>query len=138
MMQPSESLPHDDHIHVRISCPRTMRDSCIELAKNAPSKVARGAKNRRRGGQVTLRTPQRAAKTRHTAHKGHGRSGVVRAGAAQAGDTKTTKGDGPGVTIYVTRPASHEAHRAKDAEAEADAVEVKDALDESGAAKITD
>ncbi len=36
MMQPHHSLPHDDHIHVRISCPRELHSSCIELAKNAP------------------------------------------------------------------------------------------------------
>lgn len=41
MMQPTRGEPHDDHMHVRISCPRSMRDRCIELAKNAPSSRTR-------------------------------------------------------------------------------------------------
>ncbi|WP_272826322.1 penicillin-insensitive murein endopeptidase [Sorangium sp. Soce836] len=54
MMQPTGSEPHDDHMHVRISCPSAMRGSCIELAKNAPSfrtraRMAKAAKG--------LRTP---------------------------------------------------------------------------------
>ncbi|WP_437303499.1 penicillin-insensitive murein endopeptidase [Sorangium sp. So ce388] len=54
MMQPTGSEPHDDHMHVRISCPGAMRGSCIELAKNAPSfrTRARMAKMAR-----ALRTP---------------------------------------------------------------------------------
>lgn len=34
MMQPHHSLPHDDHFHVRISCPPSSHE-CIELAKGA-------------------------------------------------------------------------------------------------------
>ncbi|XXX73539.1 penicillin-insensitive murein endopeptidase [Sorangium sp. So ce134] len=54
MMQPTGAEPHDDHMHVRISCPSAMRGSCIELAKNAPSfrtraRMAKAAKG--------LRTP---------------------------------------------------------------------------------
>ncbi|WP_438023114.1 penicillin-insensitive murein endopeptidase [Sorangium sp. So ce233] len=54
MMQPTGSEPHDDHMHVRISCPSAMRGTCIELAKNAPSfrtraRTAKAAK--------ALRTP---------------------------------------------------------------------------------
>ncbi|MGK3960445.1 penicillin-insensitive murein endopeptidase [Sorangium sp. So ce118] len=61
MMQPTGSEPHDDHMHVRISCPGAMRGSCIELAKNAPSfrtraRMAKMAK--------ALRTP--AARPRKT------------------------------------------------------------------------
>lgn len=45
MMQPHNSLPHDDHFHIRISCPREAHSPCIELAKNAPHgrRVARKA-----------------------------------------------------------------------------------------------
>ncbi|WP_437285180.1 penicillin-insensitive murein endopeptidase [Sorangium sp. So ce406] len=58
MMQPTGSEPHDDHMHVRISCPGAMRGTCIELAKNAPSfrtraRMAKGAK--------ALRTPAAGA-----------------------------------------------------------------------------
>lgn len=30
MMQPSNALPHDNHFHVRISCPAEMKKSCVE------------------------------------------------------------------------------------------------------------
>ncbi|WP_437807932.1 penicillin-insensitive murein endopeptidase [Sorangium sp. So ce1078] len=57
MMQPTGAEPHDDHMHVRISCPRAMRGSCVELAKNAPSfrTRARMAKTAK-----ALRTPPSA------------------------------------------------------------------------------
>ncbi len=41
MMQPSDSVPHDDHFHVRISCPSSMRGACLELSKGAPTGRAR-------------------------------------------------------------------------------------------------
>jgi penicillin-insensitive murein endopeptidase len=44
LMQPHNSLPHDDHFHVRISCPREAHSPCIELAKNAPHGRGRIAK----------------------------------------------------------------------------------------------
>jgi penicillin-insensitive murein endopeptidase len=56
MMQPHNSLPHDDHIHVRISCPREAHSSCIELARNAPHGHGRIARKGPPGGHV-LRTP---------------------------------------------------------------------------------
>src|SRR5262249_43177712 len=57
MMQPHNSLPHDDHIHVRISCPHDSQSVCIELAKNAPHGKARVAHRSRPGGGHVLRTP---------------------------------------------------------------------------------
>jgi penicillin-insensitive murein endopeptidase len=30
MMSPPEAEPHDDHVHVRIACPESMRDVCVE------------------------------------------------------------------------------------------------------------
>jgi penicillin-insensitive murein DD-endopeptidase len=65
LMQPHHSLPHDDHIHVRISCPHEMRSSCIELAKSAPHGKARVA-HRSRGGGHVLRTPAHV----HPTHAG--------------------------------------------------------------------
>ncbi|APR81128.1 Murein endopeptidase [Minicystis rosea] len=56
MMQPHNSLPHDDHFHVRISCPHEAHSQCIELAKNAPRGHARVAKKTHAGGQP-LKTP---------------------------------------------------------------------------------
>ncbi|WP_437574308.1 penicillin-insensitive murein endopeptidase [Sorangium sp. So ce887] len=58
MMQPTGAEPHDDHMHVRISCPRAMRGSCIELAKNAPSFRTRG---RMAKTAKALRTPSARA-----------------------------------------------------------------------------
>jgi len=43
LMQPHNSLPHDDHFHVRISCPHEARSQCVELARNAPHGRARVA-----------------------------------------------------------------------------------------------
>jgi penicillin-insensitive murein DD-endopeptidase len=59
MMQPHNSLPHDDHIHVRISCPRDGHSSCIELARNAPHGGARVA-HRGHGAGHGLKTPAHA------------------------------------------------------------------------------
>ncbi|WP_437874951.1 penicillin-insensitive murein endopeptidase [Sorangium sp. So ce513] len=54
MMQPTGAEPHDDHMHVRISCPSSMRGTCIELAKNAPSQRSRARVAR---ADKALRTP---------------------------------------------------------------------------------
>jgi penicillin-insensitive murein endopeptidase len=56
LMQPHNSLPHDDHIHVRISCPREAHSSCIELATNTPHGHTRIARKGPPGGHV-LKTP---------------------------------------------------------------------------------
>ncbi len=42
MMSPADADLHDDHVHVRISCPESMRDACIEesTAREVPSKVS--------------------------------------------------------------------------------------------------
>jgi penicillin-insensitive murein endopeptidase len=148
MMQPTESLPHDDHIHVRISCPRSMRDSCIELSKNAPTGKTRLAR-RRRGGATTLKTPARAAAASRSAgtargapgsHAAHAtraaepRGGLVRPARAEAAKSPAAS---PAEHAILQRAPSAPSASKNEAEAEADAIEVKDALDESGAAKIT-
>ncbi|MFT3768312.1 MAG: penicillin-insensitive murein endopeptidase [Minicystis sp.] len=56
MMQPHNSLPHDDHFHVRISCPHEAHSQCIELAKNAPHGHGRVARKAHPGGHP-LKTP---------------------------------------------------------------------------------
>ncbi len=63
MMQPHNSLPHDDHIHVRISCPREAHSPCIELAKAAGHAHVRVAKKGHAQGRA-LYTPPRAAHAR--------------------------------------------------------------------------
>lgn len=60
LMQPTKSLPHDDHFHVRISCPRAARSACVELAKNAPRGKTRVA---RKGRVQPLKTPATHAHT---------------------------------------------------------------------------
>jgi penicillin-insensitive murein endopeptidase len=39
MMSPSDAEPHDDHMHVRIACPESMREVCVEeaVARDAPA-----------------------------------------------------------------------------------------------------
>jgi penicillin-insensitive murein endopeptidase len=56
MMQPHNSLPHDDHFHVRISCPHEAHSTCIELARNAPHGKARVA-HRGPHGAHPIKTP---------------------------------------------------------------------------------
>ncbi|MGK4003115.1 penicillin-insensitive murein endopeptidase [Sorangium sp. So ce1036] len=58
MMQPTGGEPHDDHMHVRISCPRATRGRCIELAKNAPSSRTR-AQAARVASAGKVATPRR-------------------------------------------------------------------------------
>jgi penicillin-insensitive murein endopeptidase len=65
LMQPSNSLPHDDHMHVRISCPRAMHATCVELAKGAlPAHAAHPeATTNRHAHAVVLKTPSAASQT---------------------------------------------------------------------------
>src|SRR5258706_5516159 len=52
MAQPRGSLPHDDHFHIRISCPAAM-EGCIELPMSKSDRYARAfgaGHGRMRGG----------------------------------------------------------------------------------------
>jgi len=149
MMQPTGGLPHDDHFHVRISCPSSSKKSCVEIAKNAPSKArlkmakkGRGGMKTpaRRAGAVPKATPKKTAEASTT----KGRSGGIYL-------NRTAKAEGgPDVPVSLwalagaslggaeNRPAKQkEPVDAKDGEAESDAVDVKDAIDEGGAVRIT-
>lgn len=77
MMQPSNALPHDNHFHVRISCPASMRKSCVEYPIGV--KFAKAGK-----GKPGLVTP-------------HAKPGHARA-AAQATAARRSKS--------VTKPAT--------------------------------
>ena len=166
MMQPTTSLPHDDHMHVRVSCPHGGRSNCIELAKNAPlgALARRGAHGDARGGRhgsPTLRS-------------GPGGGGKVAAGSARH-DAKDTK-DAPRTRSIAHDKAGAASHAARDVagagrgaspgrskaepaaskparpawadglsgvvtqddEGAADAAEVRDALDDLGLFKITE
>lgn len=133
MMQPTASLPHDDHMHVRVSCPRGARSACIELAKDAP--LGRLAK---RDAHATERS--------HGAHH----APTLRAGTPQR---KPSIGKHPTARVAPpprapapppsSKPAwaaalSGAALQAPDDEGAADAAEVKDLIDDVGLFKITE
>jgi penicillin-insensitive murein DD-endopeptidase len=121
LMQPTDSLPHDDHFHVRISCPGTMRGTCIELAKNLPHGKSRVAHH----AHGPLRTPGKGA-VAHNSSAGHTKGGVgTKHPPALAGAAPTD-------------PFADVGTEADDGEADADAAEVKDAVDETGTLRITD
>ena len=148
MMQPSNALPHDDHFHVRISCPRSMRGTCIELAKETRrgSRVA----HRRRGGagRGVLKTPGPArASTAPAAPRAKGAAPPAPRAMAPRAKLKETTLRGtkersePAAAPAATDPleqASRLSLVPDHDEADADAAEVKDAIDDSGAPKITD
>jgi penicillin-insensitive murein endopeptidase len=53
MMQPSNALPHDNHFHVRISCPSEMKKSCVEYPAGVFAKATKKGK-----GKPALVTPR--------------------------------------------------------------------------------
>lgn len=152
MMQPTGGLPHDDHFHIRISCPSSMKKTCVEYAKNAPSKARQGKKGKQR---MAMKTPPRhttpepktnkpapnqaAPKTRTTSTT-HRANGVFLSRAAKADNV-----DVPDVpaSLWALADAAlgteGDTVPRKDAqdEAESDHVDVKEALDESGETRIT-
>lgn len=115
MMQPHNSLPHDDHFHVRISCPRAANSQCVELAKNAPRGRPRVARKTHGHGHP-LKTPHGH---RHAAPGHHPAKPPAASGAAPMDPFALPPVIDPGVD-----------------EADADA-ETKDLVDENGV-KITD
>jgi penicillin-insensitive murein endopeptidase len=119
MMQPTTSLPHDDHMHVRISCPATMHGSCIELAKNAPH----GKRLAHKGGG--LKTPGKAHPAAAHATRPATAADPKKAAPPAAAGVAPQEG-------FTLDPPEN------DAEGDADATEVKDLVDESGSVKITD
>lgn len=150
MMQPTGGLPHDDHFHVRISCPSSMKKTCVEYAKNAPSKARLGKKGKQR---TAMQTPPRRTTTEPKTNKPAPNQATPR-GRTAAGTnrptgiflSRTAKAEGdPDVPASLwalagaalgaeNEPAAP--HGAQD-EAESDHVDVKEALDESGAPRIT-
>jgi penicillin-insensitive murein DD-endopeptidase len=150
MMQPTGGLPHDDHFHVRISCPSSMRKTCVEYAKNAPSKARLSKKAKQRAAMRTpprspakdpktnKATPNKAAPGTRTA------STNTRPGGIFLSRTAKAAGD-PDVPASLWALADAALGTGNDAaprreareEAESDNVDVKEALDESGETRIT-
>jgi len=146
MMQPTGGLPHDDHFHVRISCPPSMTKTCVEIAKNAPSKAKRKIAKKGRAGMKTpaRRTaakpkpkpkPKRAAQPTRQASEERPR-GIYLNRTAKATN-------GPEVPASLWALAGFGAKSARPPamagaeEAESDAAEVTEALDEDGTPRIT-
>ncbi len=152
MMQPTGGLPHDDHFHVRISCPSSMKKTCVEYAKNAPSKSRLGKKGKQR---TAIKTPPRRQTTDPKTNKPAPNQGAPRGRSASTNHrgggvflSRTAKADnvdGPDVPASLwaladaTLGTEGEPAPRKDAqeEAESDNVDVKEALDESGEPRIT-
>lgn len=151
MMQPTGGLPHDDHFHVRISCPASMKKTCVEYAKNAPSKARLGKKGKQR---TAMKTPPRRTTTDPKTAK------PAPNHAAPKGRTAAAATNRP-AGIFLSRTAKAEADpdvpasllalagaalgtesepappREAQNEAESDNVDVQEALDESGEPRIT-
>ena len=150
MMQPTGGLPHDDHFHVRISCPSSMRKTCVEHAKNAPSKARLAKKGKQRPG---MRTPPKRVATDPKAAKP--------APGQTSPRPKTAAATNRPAGIFLSKPAKAEQdpsvpaslwaladaalgndsepapRREAREEAESDNADVKEALDDSGAPRIT-
>jgi penicillin-insensitive murein DD-endopeptidase len=158
MMQPTGAEPNDDHMHVRISCPRAMLGRCIEIAKNAPS-----FRDRARAAKV-LRTPPRDARAKAVPAKRGETSAAGRDAPANgserpsrrpddARDPRPAAGAAPAERDAAAPPAARGAAQEpmggidldlfgvaarETREADPDDAASKDALDDSGALKITD
>ena len=107
MMQPTGGLPHDDHFHVRISCPPSMTKSCVEIAKNAPSKARlKMAKKGKRGVKTPVRrTAPPAPPPRRTA-EARVENGERSGGIYLSRATKATTGPDVPVSLWALAGAS--------------------------------
>ncbi|WP_438032168.1 penicillin-insensitive murein endopeptidase [Sorangium sp. So ce204] len=168
MMQPTGAESHDDHMHVRISCPAAMRGSCIELAKNAPSRARARARTARKTDRA-LRTPPPPARAeaarppKAAAAPAPERPRADRRDPAQPSrrDDKRPErearraaphaaADDKALPLAATRAAAQQpmggldlsflrpAASEAEIEADSDGADASGALDDSGALKITD
>lgn len=166
LMQPSNALPHDNHFHVRISCPAAMRKSCVEypagvFAKKAkpqgkPALVTPG-KRAAPAQAVAAHRPRSTVKPAAQAHAQVARPAAKapaavtrkapqeRAYAVAAPPKKkpiylqsaVANSDDPLDRVLFSVPAlSHLG--AGEPEGDADGADVKASVDESGTVKITD
>jgi penicillin-insensitive murein DD-endopeptidase len=122
MMQPTHSLPHDDHLHVRISCPNGSR-SCIELARVPPHGGTRVA-HRGKPQDHVLRTPSK------TLHAAGGPAGAKPAGGSPPPNLHVSPG--------LSGAAAQEPLEVDRNEAPVDDADVKDEVDDDGMPRITD
>jgi penicillin-insensitive murein endopeptidase len=143
MMQPTGGLPHDDHFHVRISCPSKAKTSCVEIAKNAPSKARlKMAKKGRSGMKTPARKQAARPQPKRTAEAKQARTEPT-GGIYLSRTTKNEGGPDVPVSLWALAGApiggaeERKTAQGDPDEAESDAVDVKDAIDEDGAPRIT-
>ena len=121
LMQPTGSLPHDDHFHVRIACPKG--DSrCVETPHNAPHKT-RVAKTKR-ASRARVASAAKVAKRK--------RSEPAPKSIAKAKPARSVT-----VASSQSKPPALMRGTVASPDAAADAQEVKDFLDELGDLRIT-
>ncbi len=90
MMQPSNALPHDNHFHVRISCPASMSKSCVEYPLGAVAKKDAAKKAK---GKPALVTPK-------------GKPGTTAAQAVASQKPKATKKPAAQARVVTKTPAA--------------------------------
>lgn len=150
MMQPTGGLPHDDHFHVRISCPSSMRKNCVEYAKNAPSKAGKGKKGKQRTAMKTPphRKTQEPKSAKSAPAQGNPRPRTAAtnrpAGVFLSREAKAEGAPDVPASLWALAdaalgtPGDHTPRREDiEAEVESDNVDVNEALDEGGAPRIT-
>ncbi|MBK9260366.1 MAG: penicillin-insensitive murein endopeptidase [Polyangiaceae bacterium] len=144
MMQPTGGLPHDDHFHVRISCPSSMKKTCVEYAKGAPSKARVAKKGKQR---AAMRTPPRRVATTPKPTRAHTPrpqaaatdkpAGIFLSRAAKADADPEVPPSLWALADALSGDSDHPPARDGKAETESDPVDVNEELDDSGAAPIT-
>jgi penicillin-insensitive murein endopeptidase len=166
MMQPSNALPHDNHFHVRISCPADMRKSCVEY----PVGVFARKLNKAKPGLVTPHHKHGASQAVAHGTKAIAKSGtqahaavakpvtrpVAKAAAPKPApvDRKLASAEPKKKPIYLQSAAANNeddpldrvlftvpalSHLGgADPDGDADGMDVKASVDETGTVKITD
>jgi penicillin-insensitive murein endopeptidase len=129
MMQPTRAMAHDNHFHVRIACPASMRGKCVEIAKNAPrgGRAVVLANKKPRGNPQAYRVPRKKVEPSNRPKTAGAKPMNLAPLRAQAEmlDSRESMLESTGALDV-------------DSEAESDGADVKDAVDDSGTAKITD
>jgi len=176
MMQPSNALPHDNHFHVRISCPAEMRKSCVEypagvFAKRGKVKPGVVTPHKKAGVQALASNAKVGDKPHSTKHpdKAHALTKPVPQAHAAAKPAKAVSKPGvPRAAVPDTKLAQAEPKKkpiylqsavantddpldavlfsvpalphlgGADPDGDADGVDVKASVDETGTVRITD
>lgn len=98
MMQPSNALPHDNHFHVRISCPAAMKKSCVEYPAGVFAKTRKKSKDK-----PALVTPRGKKIATHAA-AAHKAKPSVKPGVAAHAAAQKPKGRGTAAAPKAAAP----------------------------------